>query len=155
MRPAAGHVVLVLALLGGVGCGDDEPGAQEPATVDTTTTADATTTTVATTTTSAAASAIPSEVVGSWQTVLPDGDELRLTLSDRGYQISRVGAGTASGRLDADGAQLVFSNSLVCDGTGTYTFTVTDTSLQLAATTPDECPGRAAAIDGHTFEPVG
>ncbi len=96
--------------------------------------------------------AAPPELRGAWTTTLDNSAQelVTLTLSQTGYQIHR-GGNFGFGVIAVDANQITFSQSNLCDGVGTYTWSLDAGSLQLASVEADECPGRAGDIDGQTY----
>ena len=91
----------------------------------------------------------PADLQGRWQTVINDADKPVLTLTDFKYTIERLGIGTGSIRVDGD--QIVFFASNLCQGEGTYRWSIEGQTLTLAAVGPDPCPNRADAIRNRPF----
>ena len=152
MLPAMLRRVLPLCLLL-IACG----GARAPSdsttaatTTTPTTTAPATTTTASTTTT-AAADAAPPELAGTWEGEVEPGDPVTLSLNGNSYTISR-GSAAGSGRIAVEGDIIVFSGSSLCDGVGTYRWTIDAETLILEMTEAgDPCSGRRPALDGVVY----
>ena len=95
--------------------------------------------------------AAPPELRGAWKTTLDNSAQelVTLTFSQTGYQLDREQL--VFGVIAVDANQITFSQSNLCDGVGTYTWSLDAGSLQFASVVPDECPGRAQAIDGQTY----
>jgi hypothetical protein len=140
------------------------PATSAEATTSSTTSAPSveTTTTVATTaapattqapitTTTAAADAAPPEMEGTWRTDLGNGDRVTLTLRGTDYIIQR-GGNSGNGDISVDGDLIIFSGSSLCDGVGTYQWSVEGDSLTLTPTeSGDPCGGRLPVLDGVTY----
>ena len=141
-----------------VACATRQPAAETiPTTIEATTTAPPTTAEVTTTTagaattTTAAADAAPPEMEGTWRTDLGNGDRVALTLRGTSYQITR-GGNTGTGDISVDGDLIVFSGSSLCDGVGTYQWSVEGESLTFTPTeSGDPCSGRLPVLNGVTY----
>ena len=125
-------------LLTTVSCGDD--GESTP-----TTPASTNTQSISATTDSDAA---PSELSGDWRTEVA-GDSVTLTIGQNSYRIQR-GSDTGSGRIAFKGAEISFLRSDLCEGEGTYSWTVEGSQLRLTAVSPDPCP-RREVLDGVVY----
>lgn len=90
---------------------------------------------------------LPAEIIGKWQS-----GEIELEIKQGSY--STVHMALARGRLEVDGDGLAFSNSTLCAGTGRYRWSVEGSELTFESIEPDECPGRAAGLDGITYTRV-
>ena len=102
------------------------------------------------TTTSAAADAAPAELAGEWRAELDNGDRVQLALRGTRYFLAR-GASAGSGDISVEGNVIVFSGSNLCDGVGTYEWTVQGDSLTFAPTESGEaCSGRSV-LKGVTY----
>lgn len=96
--------------------------------------------------------AVPSALVGTWRTQLAPGDVAQLSLSGRAYTINRSFEGPVHGKVAVEGERITFSASDFCpNGKGVYQWAIEGDKLTLNSIQPDECPGRATAIDGQTF----
>jgi hypothetical protein len=94
--------------------------------------------------------AAPEELQGNWRTALPDGGSVTVIIAARNYTVLRFD--TVHGKVQVDGNQIRFSDSDACpNGIGTYRWNVDGDSLTLTSIRPDECPNRAAVLDGFTF----
>ena len=142
-----------------VACASGQPASETTATTTeaTTTAAPATTaeatttTTAAATTTTAAADAAPLEMEGTWRTDLGNGDRVTLSLRGTSYTIQR-GGNSGNGDISVEGDTIVFSGSSLCDGVGTYQWSVEGESLTFTATeSGDPCGGRLPVLDGVTY----
>lgn len=89
------------------------------------------------------ASAVPRALFGTWRTTL-GGQPLSLGITESTYRIVR-GSNAADGSVRVDGDQIEFFGSTLCDGTGTYRWTITDGSLSFFPL-EEPCPGRAEAL---------
>ena len=75
---------------------------------------------------------------------------MTVIISPRTYTILRFD--TVHGKVQVDGNEIRFSDSDACpSGIGTYRWNVDGDSLTLTSIRPDECPNRAAVLDGFTF----
>lgn len=93
----------------------------------------------------------PAEALwGEWRTTISPGDDVTLTLRDGAYTIRR-GPARGSGRVEATTAEALFSGSDLCDGTGTYTWTVQGETLSFVSVSKDACGGRSEVLDGKTY----
>lgn len=88
---------------------------------------------------------------GTWRTDLGDGDRVTLSLRGTTYTITR-GANSGNGDISVEGDTIVFSGSNLCDGVGTYQWSVEGESLTFSAADPgDPCSGRRPVLDGVTY----
>jgi hypothetical protein len=132
------------------------PGAPSDAT--TTTSTAPSTTAIPTTTTSApvvttteAPDAAPPELAGIWEGEVAPGDSVTLSFDGNSYTISR-GGNSGSGRISVEGDIIRFYGSNLCDGEGTYRWTIEEDSLTLEITEAgDPCGGRRGVFDGVTY----
>jgi hypothetical protein len=93
---------------------------------------------------------LPAEIIGKWESELSTEDlPIDLEIKQGSYSLFHLSM--ARGRLAVDGDRLVFSNSTLCTGTGRYRWSVEGNELTFESTEPDECPGRAAGLDGIVF----
>lgn len=92
----------------------------------------------------------PSELQGTWLTVLRDGSNqtVALSLGERTYGIRR-GPNSATGQIGVRGAEIDFFGSNLCTGTGTYRWVLSGNSLRFAGS--DVCGGRIEVLDGYTY----
>ncbi len=90
---------------------------------------------------------LPAEIMGKWES-----GEIALEIKQGSY--STVHMALARGRLEVDGDGLAFSNSTLCAGIGRYRWSVEGNELTFESIEPDECPGRAAGLDGITYTRV-
>jgi hypothetical protein len=132
-------VPLLVALLAGGACGDDDARNAPNA---------------APSTTAAAAGSTPTELHTGWQTTLDNGESVTLRLRADSYQITR-GPASGSGRVDVEGDIMTFSNSNLCDGIGTYRWLLQNDILTLTSTRADPCSGRSEVLAGQTFVRAG
>jgi hypothetical protein len=91
----------------------------------------------------------PAELQGRWRTVINEHDKPVLTLDDFHYTIERLGIGTGSTTVDGD--QIVFYGSNLCQGEGTYRWSIDGETLTLSPVGPDPCENRADAIRNRPF----
>jgi hypothetical protein len=135
--------VLWICLLVGCGGGDTaEPSSNSTAEG---------TATVSGTTTSAGADAPPPELQGVWHAER-SGDRVDLNIRGTLYFINH-GAFGASGTASVEGEIIRFESGSVCDGVGTYRWTIEGDTLTFAVTEAGEpCDGRLEAFDGVRYE---
>jgi hypothetical protein len=120
-------------------------------TIVTATTEAPATTAEPTTSTTAAADAAPPELEGTWRTDLGNSDRVALTLRGTSYQISR-GGNSGTGDISVEGDTIVFSGSSLCDGVGTYQWSIEGEALTFTAgDAGDPCGGRRPVLDGVTY----
>jgi hypothetical protein len=91
----------------------------------------------------------PPELVGRWAAEISEDDVIRLELTDRGFEIYRFGS--ASGRIEVFGDEIVFSHSSLCSGEGRYRWSVEGQTLLFASIEPDVCDGRSKSLDDIEF----
>lgn len=151
----ARHKAIVLIMLSGVlaacapAAATPPPVAQSPAP-----TASVATASLATEAPSAVPAAtaqpLPSELIGKWLSEQSTADiPIDLEIKQGSYSISHLEL--ARGRLEVDGDALVFSHGSLCAGNGRYSWSVDGNELTFQSIEPDECPGRAAGLDGVTY----
>lgn len=93
---------------------------------------------------------VPPELQGRWVTMLvATNEQVTLMLTDSRYQIDR-GVDSVTGAAAVNGAQIQFSVSSACVGTGIYQWSLNGGSL-LFTKNSDPCPGRAEAVDHQTY----
>jgi hypothetical protein len=92
----------------------------------------------------------PAELVGSWRTTLDSGDELTLTLRDKAYRITR-GPNSGRGQIAVQGDEITFSGSNLCDGTGTYRWSIDGDRLAFTAVGPADPCGGTRVLDGQDY----
>lgn len=93
---------------------------------------------------------LPDEIIGKWHSELST-DDLPIDLEIKQGSYSLFHLSMARGRLEVDGDGLVFSHGSLCTGVGRYSWSVEGNELTFQSMAPDECPGRAAGLDGITF----
>jgi len=130
-------LVFAIAIIGA--CSDDRQ-PTEPA---------ATASSSSVTSTRAAGGSVPVELQGVWQTMLPNGDHATLGLQADSYRISLNGD-TGSGTVSADGDVLSFTTNL-CDGVGTYHWSLAGNRLTLMVIGTDPCP-RSDVLQAAMFD---
>lgn len=92
----------------------------------------------------------PAELLGKWRTTLDNGDELALTLSGKSYRLAK-GPDTGNGRIAVRGDEIEFFGSSLCDGTGTYQWSIDGDRLTFTAFGPaDPCSG-GRVLDGQIY----
>lgn len=79
---------------------------------------------------------------------LPANVELRIR--ENRYGITR-GAGAATGQLSVEGDRITFSGSNLCEGTGTYSWSLEGGAVTFTAVGTDPCGGRVDVLDGITY----
>ena len=93
----------------------------------------------------------PPELEGAWRSDLGGGDRVTLTLRGTTYLISR-GGNAGSGVTSVAGDTIVFSGSNLCEGMGTYRWSLDSEALTFTATgAADPCGGRMQVLDGVTY----
>lgn len=55
------------------------------------------------------------------------------------------------GDIKVVGGTIIFSGSNICDGTGTYRWSIESEALTFTASDGDPCPGRSEVLDGVTY----
>jgi hypothetical protein len=95
----------------------------------------------------------PAELQGAWTTPSGDPDPVTLTLSPSGYQVDR-GLGFGHGAISVDGDPIRFFGSDLCDGQGTYTWSIEAGVLTFTPENDDPCDGRSAVLIDRTYERV-
>jgi hypothetical protein len=97
---------------------------------------------------------IPDELVGDWES-RKGTDPVVLTLQESGaYRVKRgvaQGMGTMAAVSDR---QLDFFGGDPCPERGSYEWTIEGDTLTFTPVGEDECPGRAAVLDGLTYTRV-
>ena len=81
------------------------------------------------------------------------GERVILALGESNYEIIRR-RNNASGSITVQGDEIVFWPSTVCDGTGTYRWSLTGDSLTFTTLIRDGCPGRSEVLAGQTYGPL-
>ncbi|HEY3428193.1 MAG TPA: hypothetical protein VGK83_05945 [Acidimicrobiia bacterium] len=148
MKPTLGFFLLLMMTACATAAPPDTSTPAAATTFDSTTTEAPATTATSTT---AAADAAPPELEGTWRTDLGNGDRVALTLRRTSYQISR-GGNSGSGAISVEGDTIVFSGSTLCDGVGTYQWSIEGEALTFtAADAGDPCGGRRPVLDGVTY----
>ena len=97
---------------------------------------------------------IPDELVGDWES-RKGTDPVILTLEGNGdYRVKR-GVAQGMGAMSAANArQLDFFGGDPCPDRGSYEWTIEGETLTFTPVGEDECPGRAAVLDGLTYTRV-
>jgi len=72
-----------------------------------------------------------------------------LDISPNRYNLRRVGGG--SGPIEVRGDRITFLPSSLCDGRGTYQWTISGEELTLTMVEKDQCPGRSDSLDDMVF----
>ncbi len=97
--------------------------------------------------------AAPSDLQGRWGTELGGSSEsetVTLTILEASYQITR-GPNQGTGKISVSGDEIEFFGSSLCEGTGTYQWSVQGDTLELAPVRDDPCSGRSVVIVGYTY----
>jgi hypothetical protein len=97
------------------------------------------------------AAPIPDELIGDWES-RKGTDTVILTLQESGaYRVKR-GVARGMGAMSAVNArQLDFFGGDPCPYRGSYEWTIEGETLTFTPLGEDECPGRAAVLDGLTY----
>jgi hypothetical protein len=142
---------LLIACSGVAVPSDPTTTAETASTATSTTPVPTTTTSAPATTTTAAADAAPPELAGIWEGEVTPSDSVTLSLNGNSYTISR-GDSAGSGRISVEGDIIRFSGSNICDGEGTYRWTIEGDTLMLEITEAgDPCSGRREVFEGVTY----
>jgi hypothetical protein len=96
------------------------------------------------------ADAATAPLFGTWRTTIAERDIVTLILRPGRYSISRGGPAGA-GRMSATATEIELTGSNLCDGTGRYTWSVTNGELTFTSIGADECSGRSEVLDGKTY----
>ena len=91
----------------------------------------------------------PPELIGSWQMMLGT-EQVTLDLAEHSYRVHR-GPDVVGGRIAVRGDEIEFSHSTLCEGTGTYRWTLAASSLMFTPIQRDACPRRAEVLDDQTY----
>jgi hypothetical protein len=91
----------------------------------------------------------PAELIGSWQTMLGT-EQVTLDLAEHSYRVHR-GPDVLGGRLAVRDDEIDFSHSTLCEGTGTYRWSLAAGALTFTPIQKDACRGRAEWLDGQTY----
>lgn len=97
-----------------------------------------------------ATGAVPSPLRGTWREV---GTHEKMALSAHGFKFFFQSGSYASGQAATDGAEISFTGSTDCPGTGTYTWTLKQGTLHFTAFNVDPCP-RTIFLNGKDWHPV-
>lgn len=151
MDGLARHLAAGFALLLIIGCaGNTSNPTPEPTTGPSTAVTASGQTTEPSLVATAPAATAPAELVGSWSTTLDSGDKLTLTLSDTSYRLTR-GPNSGSGRISVRGEEIEFSGSNLCDGAGTYHWSIDGDSLLFTSFGPADPCGGVRVLDGQVY----
>jgi len=94
---------------------------------------------------------IPDELVGDWQSQ-KGTDPVILTIGENGYYRVKRGPAHGMGAMSAANARQVdFFGGDPCPYRGSYEWTIEGETLTFTPVGEDECPGRAAVLDGLTY----
>jgi hypothetical protein len=94
---------------------------------------------------------IPDEFVGDWES-RKGTDPVILTLGGNGYYPVKRGPAHGMGAMSVSNArQLDFFGGDPCPYRGSYEWTIEGETLTFTPVGEDECPGRAAVLDGLTY----
>ena len=77
-------------------------------------------------------------------------EQVTLDLAEHSYRVHR-GPDVVGGRIAVRGDEIDFSHSTVCEGTGTYRWTLAASSLMFTPIQRDACPRRAEVLDDQTY----
>jgi hypothetical protein len=143
---AAGFALL---LIGGCAGTASSP-TPEPTTAPSTVASAAALTTEPSVASRASTATAPTQLIGSWSTTLDSGDMLTLTLTDKSYRLTR-GPNSGSGRIAVQGDEIEFSGSNLCDGTGTYHWSIDGDSLTFTAFGPADTCGGTRVLAGQVY----
>jgi hypothetical protein len=91
----------------------------------------------------------PTELIGSWQLTLGT-EQVTLDLAEHSYRVHRA-PDVVGGRIAVRGDEIDFSHSTLCEGTGTYRWTLAAGALTFTSLQKDACRGRAEYLDGQTY----
>jgi hypothetical protein len=94
----------------------------------------------------------PAELIGSWHATVGT-EQVTLDLAEHSYRVHR-GADVLGGRLAVRDDEIDFSHSTLCEGTGTYRWSLAADALTFTPIQKDECKGRAEWLDGQTYTKV-
>jgi hypothetical protein len=95
--------------------------------------------------------AIPDELIGDWES-RKGTDPVVLTLMESGaYRVKRGLARGMGAMAAVNDRQLDFFGGDPCPERGSYEWTIEGDTLTFTAVGEDECPGRAAVLDGLTY----
>ena len=134
--------VLMLAVLAACAGGDPSPSASLVSPIATAT---------ATSEPTALPDAAPDELQGAWTTPSGDPDPVTLTITPSGYQVDR-GLGFGRGAISVDGDQIRFFGSDLCDGEGTYAWSIDGGVLTFTPEGDDPCGGRSVVLIDREYE---
>ena len=105
-----------------------------------------TSTSVATTTT--AEGAAPPELQGRWTVDVGNDMETIVFLSPTTYSFHGTDEG---GRISVEGDVIEFHESVLCEGTGAYRWSLDGDTLTFTAVEPLDCSERRGLLDGKEF----
>ena len=94
----------------------------------------------------------PTELQGTWITTLQATSE-RVTLTfdaTGGFVVVRE-PNRSSGQVVFAGDQVEFEQASACSGTGKYRWSIDAGKLRFTPVVTDECPGRAAILEGQSY----
>ena len=100
----------------------------------------------------------PPELLGSWELMLVGAqdedpsatEQVTLDIAEHSYRVHR-GPILVGGKITVRGDEIEFSHSTLCEGRGTYRWTLAPGSLTFTPIQEDECHGRAEYLDDQTF----
>jgi len=92
----------------------------------------------------------PAELQGTWEAVSDSGSDLVLVIRETGYRLTQssaaIGSQSATGRVEVDGDEIVFSNATACTGDGRYRWSIESGVLRFEPIGEDACPGRTGSM---------
>jgi hypothetical protein len=91
----------------------------------------------------------PAELIGSWHATVGT-EQVTLDLAEHSYRVHR-GSDVLGGRLAVRDDEIDFSHSTLCEGTGTYRWSLAAGALTFTPIQKDACRGRAEWLDGQTY----
>lgn len=139
---------VVLALLLGTlfSCSNGVPSTDAGVTT-VTTDPGSTSTSISATTTTTAEGAAPAEIQGGW-TADEGNAETIVFLGPTTYSFHGTNEG---GRISVEGDIIEFHESVLCEGTGAYRWSLDGDTLTFTAVEPLDCPDRRGLLDGKEF----
>jgi hypothetical protein len=93
---------------------------------------------------------IPEELLGDWESQ-KGTDPVVLTFLESGQYRVRRGYARGFGSMAADGKRLEFFGGDPCLDRGSYEWSIQEGTLTFIPVGRDQCPGRAAVLDGLVY----